>query len=185
MKVELTDAATDVLGPPAQGRECGACVACCEVLDINAPTLKKPAGQLCVNCTGAGCAIYEQRPKICATWFCAWRRVPALPEELRPDKIGVMFDLVLSDQPHNILSRLYLRGHPVGPPPYYSNPGLMRAIEVFQRGMLPVWLLLGPEQMTLAHPAGEVGQILVNGGTPSSPTVAAQVAQWRDRYEKL
>jgi hypothetical protein len=73
-----------------QGRECGACTACCVDLNIDAPELVKLADQACRHCTGAGCGIYDRRPAVCRDFHCGWRRISWLGEEWRPDRIGVM-----------------------------------------------------------------------------------------------
>lgn len=73
------------------GRTCGACTACCWALEIAA--LSKPAGILCRHNTGAACGVYAERPVACAKWHCLWRRIGALPDELRPDRSGVVFSL--------------------------------------------------------------------------------------------
>jgi hypothetical protein len=78
-------------GTLVPGRECGPCTACCRVLEIEA--LDKPAGTLCAHNTGASCGIYRERPDACARWHCLWRRIAALPADLRPDRSGVMFSL--------------------------------------------------------------------------------------------
>lgn len=73
------------------GRSCGACTACCRVLEIKA--LDKPAGILCRHNTGRACGIYAERPETCVQWHCLWRRIGALPDALRPDRSGVVFAL--------------------------------------------------------------------------------------------
>jgi hypothetical protein len=60
------------------GRDCGDCVACCEVLRIVDPEVGKPAGIMCRHNTGNGCGIPATRPEICRRWFCLWRRIDAI-----------------------------------------------------------------------------------------------------------
>jgi hypothetical protein len=38
-----------------------------------------------------GCGIYERRPPVCRRFACAWLSAENLPEELRPDRCGVLF----------------------------------------------------------------------------------------------
>jgi hypothetical protein len=76
-------------------RECGGCTACCKVLKIDVPELKKFAAVLCDHCVlGVGCRIYEERPKVCQGWYCGWRRLRYLNEDWRPDRCGVLIDIV-------------------------------------------------------------------------------------------
>ena len=77
------------------GRECGSCTVCCKALKINAPELRKLAGALCEHCTETvGCRIYETRPAVCKGWHCGWRRMPYLNDDWRPDRCGVLIDIV-------------------------------------------------------------------------------------------
>jgi hypothetical protein len=74
-----------------QNRECGECTVCCTVVLIDAPDFQKLPGVTCQNCkAGAGCQIYAMRPSACRGFYCAWRYMPELPEQLRPDRSGIM-----------------------------------------------------------------------------------------------
>ncbi len=80
-----------------ESRQCGACTACCHVLEIDDPELKKPAGTLCQHC-GSGCTIYDWRPKVCRDWMCMWREFPGLfDESWRPDRSGVLMRMAEVD----------------------------------------------------------------------------------------
>jgi hypothetical protein len=61
---------------------------CCSALEI--PELKKPAGPLCGNCSGAACRIYADRPGVCRDFECEWLTSRKLPPHFRPDRIGVL-----------------------------------------------------------------------------------------------
>lgn len=82
------------------GRGCGACTACCEVLTIDDPALRKPANVLCAHCTpGRGCGIYDTRPATCRDWHCGWRSLAWLDEACRPDLWGVLVQVTGDDIP--------------------------------------------------------------------------------------
>ena len=69
-------------------RTCDGCNMCCYIPGINEPTLQKKEWVMCHNCdVGVGCKIYEQRPKPCRTFNCAWL-MGEFPDEWRPDKVG-------------------------------------------------------------------------------------------------
>lgn len=73
------------------GRECGKCTACCVVLHIDDENFKKPADQVCINLMKkGGCKIYTKRPSVCQDWYCAWRFMPQLDEQWRPDRSGIL-----------------------------------------------------------------------------------------------
>lgn len=70
------------------GRECGDCTVCCIVPTIDDPEIQKKPGIHCRHCA-TGCTIYESRPKSCRAFYCAWRLIPALGPDWRPDLSGV------------------------------------------------------------------------------------------------
>src|SRR5262249_23038798 len=77
------------------GRECGRCTVCCKVPKIDVPELKKLAGVLCEHCVeGGGCRIYANRPPVCKGWYCGWRRMSSLGDEWRPDRCGILINIV-------------------------------------------------------------------------------------------
>ena len=76
-------------------RECGACRACCITLGFRAAAgeapFDKPANTPCVHLVQIGCGIYPSRPPACRRFQCGWLSAPNLPEEMRPDRCGVLF----------------------------------------------------------------------------------------------
>jgi hypothetical protein len=72
------------------GRDCGECTACCIWPSINKPDIQKLSGVACRNCTASGCAIYETRPQVCRSYYCAWRTVDIFDDSWRPDRSGVL-----------------------------------------------------------------------------------------------
>ncbi len=76
-------------GIPHSPRGCGECEECCSVIAVN--ELRKPYHTRCEHQTGMGCAIYGSHPSECRDYACAWL-TGALPEEMRPDKIGILID---------------------------------------------------------------------------------------------
>ena len=72
------------------GRECGECTACCTVSAVY--ELNKPIGERCCH-LAERCTIYETRPLSCRAFACNWllRREPAQADDLRPDRLGLMF----------------------------------------------------------------------------------------------
>ena len=76
------------------GRECGSCNVCCVALTIDDPALQKPQGYRCRNARADNsCAIYEDRPQTCRTYFCGWRLLPWVKESMKPDRSGVLIRL--------------------------------------------------------------------------------------------
>jgi len=88
----------DVFGPLVAGRECGGCIVCCEHAEVRSVEFTKPAGQLCVHARATGgCGIYPDRPPVCRRWHCLWRHVAELPDDARPNRLGVMFGYAWDD----------------------------------------------------------------------------------------
>lgn len=70
-------------------RECGDCTVCCKVLGI--AELDKPVHTVCVNCsTGKRCDAYEARPASCRRFNCVWLTNDTLPDDLKPDRCGIV-----------------------------------------------------------------------------------------------
>jgi len=68
---------------------CGECTACCEVPPIK--ELNKAKNTLCINCSGTGCKIYNNRPDVCKNYQCIYTR-SNMSKNLRPDKSGVILE---------------------------------------------------------------------------------------------
>ena len=85
-------------------RSCGECTACCKTHQI--AVLQKPQGKWCSNCSiGIGCKIYNQRPEECEKYACEWLKGSGFESE-RPDKIGVVVDVLISDDKKEVLIRV-------------------------------------------------------------------------------
>lgn len=72
-------------------RQCGDCAACCFVMGVK--EIGKPVMSKCQHQAKKGCSIYAERPTPCRVYSCLWREGFGLREH-RPDKLGVIFDLV-------------------------------------------------------------------------------------------
>lgn len=62
----------------------------------------KPAGEPCPHLergVRVGCSLAgdSRRPAECVAWSCAWRSGVLIPDSWRPDRVGVMVDLVRID----------------------------------------------------------------------------------------
>lgn len=106
--------ADDSAVPLVAGRTCGSCIACCVTPAIISENFNKPANSLCPHCTGTACAIHQDRPLPCRSFFCAWRQSEQLDDSWRPDRSGVILfpakangyrtglNLMLTDGRHSI-----------------------------------------------------------------------------------
>jgi len=74
--------------------ECGECSVCCDIPVID--ELKKPAFTLCKNydLKCKNCKIYDKRPEECKNFECAYYQAPKANIAIRPDKCGVMFEML-------------------------------------------------------------------------------------------
>jgi len=70
-------------------RRCGECRACCLVFPL--PVLDKPAGQWCKLLGPGGCTVHDLgQPEVCKQYACYWLEHESLPEECRPDRLGMV-----------------------------------------------------------------------------------------------
>jgi hypothetical protein len=166
------------------GRECGDCVECCRILKIDVPGLKKPPGVLCPHSTGKGCGIYETRPSQCRTWFCLWRRIGALPDELRPDRCGVVFSLAQRLPPRDPFERLFIAARAVNSEKDFEHPLAAAAFQMFAReGSLPIYRSFAGTKH-LVFPRAEVARFVISGVQPPEQ-FAQEAAAWATRYPPL
>ncbi|MGU3537985.1 hypothetical protein [Methylobacterium sp. A54F] len=133
-------------------RSCGACTACCRILEIAA--LGKPAGVLCRHNTGAACGIYDERPLACERWHCLWRRIGAMPDALRPDRCGVVFSLERRPPVAAVPEEACIVGRAVDDPRALDRSEVIAAFAMFVReGSLPVWKASDQSAAVLDGPA--------------------------------
>jgi hypothetical protein len=70
-------------------RVCGACRLCCKVFPVVAT--EKPGNEWCKFACDSGCAIHEQGiPDVCREYTCYWLEHDEMPDDLRPDRIGIV-----------------------------------------------------------------------------------------------
>lgn len=169
-----------LLGPLVAGRECGGCSVCCDVLRIDTPDLKKPAGVPCVNQIAEGCAIHAVRPDICRAWFCGWRRNADMPDAARPDRSALLVSLDFVREPRNCLEGVAIVVRSLdGAAPFRTD----LAEEIVDRlcgQLVPVWLHDGASKV-LVHPEGEVARCIIGDEVPP-PNLRDEVTAWRARY---
>ncbi|MDZ7751721.1 MAG: hypothetical protein U5S82_08675 [Gammaproteobacteria bacterium] len=78
--------------PPSE-RECQPCTGCCDGwVRMEVYGHEVAPGKPCRFSTGAGCAIYEDRPEDpCKNFICGWRMAGSpYPEWMRPDRAKVL-----------------------------------------------------------------------------------------------
>jgi len=178
----MSDPIADLMFGPAQGdRPCGDCVACCIAPLIDTPELHKPEGQVCPNCTGGGCAIYDARPGVCRTFNCAWKRIPTMPIETRPDRLGVMFTLERTLPPGNVFEHLFYVGVAVSDPAALESPLCRDVLAMLSEGVLPVWVFWKGLK-TLVYPNADRADAILNPDRHPDPALVADGRRWLERY---
>ena len=178
----MSDTLADLMfGPPYDDRACGECIACCVVTVIDTPELKKPEGQVCPNCSGEGCAIYDSRPDVCRTFNCAWKRIASMPPETRPDRLGVMFTLERHLPPRNVFEHLYFVGVATGDPRALESPAAKDALAMLSEGVLPVFVSAGGTK-TLVHPEPNLADAIMNPAPQRDRALVGRGRAWLKRY---
>ena len=172
------------LGPPLAERACGSCVVCCKVLKIDEPDLRKAAQVLCPNCTGSGCAIYESRPEVCRSWHCAWRRVASMGEEMRPDRLGVLFHLDRQSAPRTVFENVFVVGRPVDGVEAFQTKAARQAFGMFAQGPLPVFV--NAEGVNyLAWPQQPLADAILNPTTTPHQDLVGRGRAWLKTYAPI
>lgn len=82
-----------------KGRVCGECQACCYAMGIagvpeDNPQVISPVFTLCAHQCAAGCGIQNQKPFECREYACLWLDGIMRAGEARPDKLGILFNIV-------------------------------------------------------------------------------------------
>lgn len=168
-------------GKVQPGRPCGDCIACCVTPRIDTPQLKKAEGEVCSNCTGAGCAIYEQRPEVCRGFNCAWKRIPTMPVETRPDHLGVMFTLERHLPPRNLFEHLFYIGVATYDPRALETPMTRDVLAMLSEGVLPVWVCWQGTK-TLVHPDPVLADAILNPAPNRDRALVKKGRAWLERY---
>ncbi|MFS0772039.1 YkgJ family cysteine cluster protein [Sphingomonas sp. 1P08PE] len=175
-----TDLETSLLGPVLDGRSCGDCTVCCTVLKVDAPEFRKPAGTPCTHLGAAGCRIHAVRPRICRTWFCAWRRVARLPDDARPDRSGLLVSLNFVREPRNCFEGVSINVRSLPGSRAIENGMAATVLDSLCDQLIPVWFSDGSKKM-LMHPDNEVAGHVVSGD--SAPAhLHDEVDAWRRHY---
>lgn len=181
MRMEVdTSVETALLGPVLEHRVCGDCTICCTILKVDTPDFEKPAETACVHLGARGCGIHAVRPRICRTWFCAWRRVAALPEDARPDRSGILVSINFVREPRNCFEGVSINVRLLGGSTAIEDGMAARILDRLCDRLVPVWFSDGSRKM-LMHPDNEVAQHVIAGTTAPSHR-ADEVDAWRERY---
>jgi hypothetical protein len=175
-----TELETLLLGPVLPERACGDCVACCTVLTVDTPDFKKPAGLACTHLSAQACGIHAVRPHICRTWFCAWRRVAALPDTARPDRSGVLVSLSFDKAPRNCFEGVAITVRVLPGSEAIANGMAATILDSLCDQLVPVWFSDGSKKM-LMHPDNDVAQCVLSGSIAPAH-LQNEVAAWRERY---
>ncbi len=167
-------------------RECGECMVCCEYMPISTKGLIKAAQTLCPHViVNRGCSIYDTRPNVCRTWHCLWRRDAAMPDELRPDKSGMIFSLVIYGDTRSLFENAHITCIAIKSRMAFDAPLVAATIRRYiDEGVLPVWLSHGGGK-SLLYPDDKLADAILKPVTTHYSQMVEQGKAWRERYEDL
>lgn len=175
-----TDLETTLLGPVLADRTCGDCTACCTVLTVDTPDFKKAGGMPCKHLSSRGCGIHPVRPHICRTWFCAWRRMAAMPDEARPDRSGLLVSLNFVREPRNCFEGVSINVRALAGSEAIERDMAKTILDSLCDRLVPVWFSDGSRKM-LMHPENDVARLVLSGD--AAPLhLEDEVAAWREHY---
>jgi hypothetical protein len=177
---DAIDLEDTLLGPVMPGRDCGGCAVCCDILKIDTPDLRKPAGISCIHRSAEGCAIHPARPDICRAWFCGWRRIADMPDAARPDRSGLMVSLDFVREPRNCLEGVAIVVRSVAGREAFASDLAEDILDRLCDRLVPVWLHDGAQKV-LVHPEADVAHHVLSG-EPAPAHLEEEVAAWRARY---
>ena len=120
---------------------------CCNVFPL--PALDKPAGQWCRLLGPGGCTVHDRGlPEVCRQYSCYWLDHESLPDESRPDRVG----MVVTES-----GTVTVDGHELPvlvinllKPDSDRSPGAQAMLEDFLAAGMAVLLLHGPD-MRIAY----------------------------------
>ncbi len=175
-----TDLETTLLGAVLADRACGDCTVCCTELTVDTPDFAKPAGTPCIHLLGQGCGIHAVRPRICRTWFCAWRRIASLPDDARPDRSGLLVSLNFVKAPQNCFEGVSINVRVLAGSDAIENGLAATVLDSVCDQLIPVWFSDGSKKM-LMHPDNDVARLVLSGDA-APHHLRDEVAAWRERY---
>ena len=73
-------------------RNCGSCSLCCKVLEVM--DVDKPVNTVCKFSTAGGCTIYNERPRMCRSFSCAWLQ-GHVDDDWYPEDAGIVLHFSL------------------------------------------------------------------------------------------
>jgi hypothetical protein len=169
-------------------RQCGECTACCTHLKIDTPEFQKLAGPDCPHLVPRrGCGIYETRPQACRDFLCLWRQMPAMPDDWRPDRSGVLLVVTKDNVPPGYATDYGIKIQLIDRSADIRNPNLVRGILSFFHARIPLFLAVqGPvgrvAKMVLLNP--ELEPIVAARNPEALVDHLAQVMQALEREPK-
>lgn len=130
-------------------RVCGACTLCCQFYGV--AEIDKPAGVWCRHCGPAGCGIHPTRPQACRNFECFWLMDPAFPEDLRPDRCGVV--AYFNGDDHD---SVVLHLDPERPDALAAGPGA-ELLQALLAAFDPIFVVCGEDRMMVSRQPSEAG----------------------------
>lgn len=181
----MSDTLADLMfGLSHDDRPCGDCIACCVVAKIDTPELQKPEGVVCSKCSGKACTIYDHRPEVCRTFNCAWKRIPSMPIETRPERLRVMFTIERHLPPRNVFEHLYFVGVALDDPRALESPMTKDVVAMLSEGVLPVFVSAGGIK-TLVHPEPVLADAILNPAPQRDRALVKRGRDWLKRYAQF
>lgn len=127
--------------------------------------------------------MYHDRPPACARWYCLWRKIEALPDEMRPDRSGVMLSLETDPTAGDPFLRARIVCRAVSGADDLDRWEAIEAIAMFVReGSLPVWSAVG-QTASLVYPQEAHADRLRSAilGVGAQTGRSHEAAAWRPR----
>ena len=172
-------------------KRCDSCTLCCEVVPVaeiglaaftRCPKLHSlPEAKI-------GCSIYPTRPRGCAIWNCQWLAEDSWPDELRPDRCGVvvdiMPDLILVHGVETPAMQMWVApGHELA---FQHHPILSLVMSIAAQGMAIIWRYRGEDGAQTARifiRDPETGKLGISPENPPDKNFANNMST-KDRFRR-
>lgn len=168
-------------------RQCGSCTACCTHTLVDEPDFKKAEGVTCQHCTGNGCGIFTspERPLVCRTWYCLWRRLGLLPEEAFPPRSDVMLFVSFNPNASSLFFKLCISVTALESSLSLSEPGLVPILyELADRYAVPI-LLKHKQVARLIYPDPALADAVLQPEKTPFVALRAEAAAWHENYTRM
>jgi hypothetical protein len=108
--------------------------------------------------------------------------MPAMPDFLRPNQIGVIFSLDQHLPPRTPFERLYIVARAISDPTAFDTEPVKATLDMFmEEGSLPVWTSFDGRK-SIIYPKPDFADAILNPETTQWRDLVPKAREWRKKY---